>query len=1010
MKQDNRRTKDAVYVVEDLYMHEKNHQIPSGYDLDARGAKYPNNIFWNRGYTLETDDSLNANATLSRRFMPIREGRAGLNFIFSIERGDGFFIEFLDTEDKPAFTLTQKNDMFYWNETRLAVEASKKTHSMTVEFDIEKKKALVCFGGKYVGTYCLLSENIARYIAGYRNGAKGKCVLKQTHLHINYIVNDRNEVHADGNLAYGWELDKQQGTDAYVSYYYEGVKHYTNVMTAEAGKNAVCRRSFDKADGNICFEIKYLTKTEDKEGVSFSLTADGKDIVAVSDTGTKLLSPDGELLRKHNPYVWQTLNVMADTNTHIASISLNGKKCGEFAFDKECCGFDGIKLSYSPENGGIMKFSDVFVYEIQPEPEDYPKPPVLPEKDDRYFTGMNICSLWRHGEHVGWDAISAFKDNLTYLGFYDEGLREVADWEIKWMAEHGVDCEFYCWYASQTKAPNMKTMLSDAIHNGHFKAKYADYMKLALIWEAGAGCPASPSEVEKYYIPYFEDYFFTDPRYFQIDGVAIMAIYNIEKVARDLGGYDKVREVVELLRASVKRCGYRDLAILTCGEPSENRKFAGVDSVYAYNWGHYSYDPDYQKSRMQNQIDSGILHVVPTVSVGYNDVAWRKARYPMLECEDMKKVLDWFKSDLLPSYSNLDEQWKKKLIMLSTWNEYGEGTYMCPNNLNGFGYLNEVRKALTKNGDAYESDVPSEKVLDRLGYMYPKGRRLLSALLYTSKECPEKLVEEYRFDTPEAMNKIECLNDVELSFEDGKVCGKANANDPQIIFDVDIDAQKVDGIGIKFVSAAGNSKLNRENPITSPVQMFFMREEDAGFSSKRIFEVDLMAPDKSLVMLTKENPEWNGRITRLRIDPTPAKGIFEIESLKTLSFDDGKIRYKTFVDNAEYDCHFRTKMVDGKLFISFEPLRHIHVLTRTYFEWDDEEQTLMIKSYNDKTSYWTMGKDTALVDGKTVKLPAKLELYDGLPYLPLDEFCMAAECEYSVDGDRIDIKTCINKI
>lgn len=1005
MKIDTRRTKDAVYIVDDLYMYETNHLVPSGYDLDARGAKYSTDPCWRRGYDLETDDSLNAPATLSRRFMPIREGVAGLNFIFAIKRGDGFFIEFYDDTDNVAFTLSQKSGLFYWNDTALPVEASRKLHSLNVEFDIEKREAKVAFAGKYCGTYEVLTDNIARYVAGYRGGDKGACHLKQTHLHINYLVNDRNEVHEDGQLFYNWIIENTEGASAYTSYYYEGFKHYTNVICASKGAVGRCRREFEKQTGKVCFEVKYLTKNTSGEGVKLSLTTGGKETLSFFDEGTALVCENGTVLRKHNPYVWQTFMVVANTDTKTAEVYLNGKKCKNVDFDADF--FDGISVSYTPENGGVMKFTDVFVYIIQPEPEDYPKPPVLPEKDERYVTGMNICSLWHNGEHVGWDAISAFKDNLTYLGFYDEGLPETADWEIKWMAEHGLDCEFYCWYCSQTKAPNLKTVLSDAIHNGHFKAKYADYMKLALIWEAGAGSPASPKDVEDYYIPYFEDYFFTDPRYLSIDGVAIMSVYNIEKVARDLGGYDKVKEVMELLRASAKRCGFKDMAIITCGEPNENRKSASIDGVYAYGWGHYGYVPDYQIGRMQSQMDMNLLHVVPTVSVGYNDVAWRKSRHPMISCEDMGKVINWFKDDVLPSYSHFEEEWKKKLMMFSTWNEYGEGTYICPGNLNGFGYLNEMRKAVTKNADSFESDRPSQASLDRISYLYPKGRELLSALLYTKREAPTKVVCEYKYDTPESVNMWQGVNEVALSFKDGRICGHGSAWDPQIITDVDIDAESVDAISLKIATASADFPVNWERPEASPVQVFFMREGDEAFAGARMLLAGTSAEDGSLVFFTKENPEWCGRITKIRIDPTESKGNFEIENLKALTFDDGKVRYKTFINGKEYNCHYRTKVEDGKFYVSFEPLRHFHLFTRTYYEWDVEEQTLTVKSYHDKKSTWTIGKDVAIIDGKEVKLNKKVEMFDGLPYLPLDEFCMAADLEYTVDGDRVEIKTII---
>ena len=1005
MIKDTRRTKEAVYVVDDLYMHEANHQVPSGYDLDARGAKYPEGITWLRGYTLETDDNLNAPATLSRRFMPIREGKAGLSFIFEIKRGDGFSIEFLDDDDKTAFTVLQKNGLFYWNGQTIPVEASYKLHSLSVDFDIDKKSAKVAFAGKYCGTYQILTDNIARYIVGYTGGAKGGCFLKQTHLHINYLVNDRNEVHQDGNLFYDWKVENTDGASAYTSYYYEGCMHFTNVLNAAENSTAYCSRSFDKTSGKVCFEVKYLTKKEKGEHAEFSLTSGATHCVTLYDDGTHLCSADGNILRAHNPYVWQTLRVVANTESHTSEIFLNGKRCGQAAFIENTASFDGIALSYSSENGGTMKFTDVLVYPVYPEPEDYPAPPVLPEKDDRYFTGMNICSLWRNGEHVGWDAISAFHDNITYLGFYDEGLAEVADWEIKWMAEHGLDCEFYCWYCAQTHAPNLRTRLSAAIHDGHFKAKYADYMKLALIWEASSGSPASIEQVKKYYIPYFEDYFFSDPRYFSIDGVAIMSIYNVEKVARDLGGFDKVREIIGLLRESVKKYGFRDLAVITCGEPSQGRKEAGIDGIYAYGWGHFGYDPEFQKNKIKYQMNTKLLHVVPTVSVGYNDVAWRKGRYPMITCQDMGKVLDWFKTDVLVSYADCDEDWKKKLIMFSTWNEYGEGTYICPANLNGFGYLNEMRKAVTKNGDSFESDRPSQKVLDRLGYLYPKGRQLLSALLFSKTECPEKVIWECKYDTPENFKKINGMNLSEFSFKDGRVYGESQEWDPQIITDVNLNASEVDAIGLKMSFAFGKNPINRENNYPCPSELFFMREGDESFHFSRKLVVSASASDNTLIFLTDQCKEWTGKITKIRIDPFDGEGSFEVESLKALVFDNRDQKFKTLIDGAKYLCHFSTKSEDGRFYISYEPLRHFPILTKTYYEWDVQKQTLMIKSYRDIVSYWKIGSDKAIIDGKEVKLHKPVEMFDGLPYLPLDEFCLATGCTYEIKDGTVEIKT-----
>ena len=74
----------------------------------------------------------------------------------------------------------------------------------------------------------------------------------------------------------------------------------------------------------------------------------------------------------------------------------------------------------------------------------------------------------------------------TYLGFYDEGTREVADWEIKWLTEHGIDFIHACWYcpSSNVKAP-IKEMNNSyaALHDGYMMAKYSHLLDFCIMWE-----------------------------------------------------------------------------------------------------------------------------------------------------------------------------------------------------------------------------------------------------------------------------------------------------------------------------------------------------------------------------------------------------------------------------------------------------------------------------------------------------------------------------------------------
>ena len=46
---------------------------------------------------------------------------------------------------------------------------------------------------------------------------------------------------------------------------------------------------------------------------------------------------------------------------------------------------------------------------------------------------------------------------------------------------------------------------------------------------------------------------------------------------------------------------------------------------------------------------------------------------------------------------NITKQQNKEYIFLTAWNEWGEGAYLEPDNINGYNYLNEIKKVVQKN-------------------------------------------------------------------------------------------------------------------------------------------------------------------------------------------------------------------------------------------------------------------------------------------------------------------------
>ena len=355
----------------------------------------------------------------------------------------------------------------------------------------------------------------------------------------------------------------------------------------------------------------------------------------------------------------------------------------------------------------------------------------------------------------------------------------------------------------------------------------------------------------------------------------------------------------------------------------------------------------------------------------------------------MGELFKWIKEDVLPE--NEGEEWKKKFVMLSTWNEYGEGTYMCPAGLNGFGYLDEVRKAFTEETQAHTNVKPNEKQLDRLGYLYPKGRRWVKCQQYVPKECPDDEIGTISVSsddwTPE--NLTEYYTD-----ENGRLCGKGVVHDPKLIYSkpLEIDCDKVLSIKIKM-SASTPAGFGTE------VKLYYMTERDNGWSEARSRFIFTKGKDiAELNFFMSETKDWVGKITGLRFDPIVDAGVFEIESITLCT--DAK-NYEIWLNGEKYPTSVPVMEKDSGIYIPYEQNKSYDGL-KFYHEWYYDEKTLYLV-HGDNQMYFTEGKDFAVINGEKVKLAEPFFRYDSVPMLPLDLLAKVCGFDVKVDGRFINI-------
>ena len=428
----------------------------------------------------------------------------------------------------------------------------------------------------------------------------------------------------------------------------------------------------------------------------------------------------GVALERLVPYrsnLWYMAKVVADPQAGTAEVSINGKLLPE-------------KVAF-PRAETFLRFAgnlwvdDVQVYPWRDYPSDYvpqPKPVAA-----SHLLGVQSCNLWREGTaYAGWDYVYPFAEKRKpYLGWFDEGNAEEADWEIKWQVEHGIGFEMHCWYRPNNAInhPIKDGVLDQALIKGLFNARYGNLKKFAIMFtDEGAG-ETNPQDWRENIIPYWIEYFFKDPRYMKIDGKPLLSIYQIANFQRMFGGAGGARQAIQTLRDEVAKAGFPGLLLLMELRSGDRHtmkvmKDIGVDYCYAYTWG--TPDANAQRKKIIAQRDAAAAEqfgMLASVSMGWDRQAWGLHDGGWTPTAAYRGLLQWTRDELLPSLPA--DSLGRRIVMLPNWNEFGEGHFLMPSALAGFGYVDALRDVFT-HGGAHKDIVPTDSQKSRFTTLFPK--------------------------------------------------------------------------------------------------------------------------------------------------------------------------------------------------------------------------------------------------------------------------------------------------
>ena len=311
-------------------------------------------------------------------------------------------------------------------------------------------------------------------------------------------------------------------------------------------------------------------------------------------------------------------------------------------------------------------------------------------------------------------------------GYVNEADPYVMEMQIEAATDHGVNVFIYDWYWY-----DRRPFLENCLNDGFLKAKNNNKMQFYLMWANhtvnntwdirisseqsniiwdGA---VDRREFEIICRRIIADYF-THPLYYKIDNKPVFMIYDIDNLIRGLDGIDGTASAFDWFRNECVKSGLNGvhLQLTQWGErvhnlsgldsgrqkaTSELVKILGFESMSHYQFIHFAnIDRDYniimqdvlkEWARIADKYD---IPYFPHISVGWdNNPRFKEFRPGIVKNntpENFAAALEHAKAYA----DNHPDQ--PPLITINSWNEWTETSYLMPDNLYGYGYLEAVKK------------------------------------------------------------------------------------------------------------------------------------------------------------------------------------------------------------------------------------------------------------------------------------------------------------------------------
>lgn len=354
---------------------------------------------------------------------------------------------------------------------------------------------------------------------------------------------------------------------------------------------------------------------------------------------------------------------------------------------------------------------------------------------------------WHGADWTEWDLMKAAcprfpghdQPKVPLWGYEDESDPQAMAKKIDAAADHGINAFIFDWYWYEDGA-----YLERALEQGFLKAPNNGRLKFSLMWAnhdwidihpanrnppyntlaAGLVSPAAFRAATDHMIRTY----FCHPSYWRVNGGLYLSFYQLSMLIKGFGSVSATRAALVDFRFRVRAAGLGELHLnaVVWGRqilPGEVQvedvngllDELGFDSISSYVWVHHQEFPAFPTTDYTAYRDASVadwttfsdkyrLPYFPNVTMGWDPSprTIQSSRYdnlgypytPILSGNtptEFRKALEAVRTflDKPGRHGN-----PPPIFTINAWNEWTEGSYLEPDTVNGFGYLEAIRDVL----------------------------------------------------------------------------------------------------------------------------------------------------------------------------------------------------------------------------------------------------------------------------------------------------------------------------